>query len=65
MLDDVASIDDPLLRAETAGEIMTEAKKMRDAAICEAAKELSVRRIAEKIGLGKSTVNQIVRDGAQ
>lgn len=65
MLEDVASIEDPLLRAETAGEIMTAAKRLRDAAICEAAQEQSVRQIAEKIGMGKSTVNQIVRDGAQ
>lgn len=61
MLDDVASIEDPLLRAETAGELMAEARRLRDEAIREAAKELSVRRIAEKIGLGKSTINEIVR----
>lgn len=64
VLEDVASIEDPLLRAETAAEVMAEAKRIRDAAICEAAKTLSVRQIADKIDLGKSTINQIVRAGS-
>lgn len=63
VLDDVESIQDPILRAELAGEVMAEAKRLRDLAICEAAKELSVRQIAEKIKLGKSTINDIVRSG--
>jgi hypothetical protein len=64
MLQDVESLEDPLLRAELAVEIIAEAKRIRDAAICEASETMSVRKIAQKTGLGKTRVNQIVRAGA-
>lgn len=63
MLDEVASISDPILRAETAAEIMEAARLLRDDSIREAATTMSTRQISSKIGLGKSTVNQIVRAG--
>jgi transposase len=42
---------------------MEAARKLRDSSICEAAKTMSVRKISAAIGLGKSTINQVVRAG--
>lgn len=65
MLDDVRCIEDPLLRAETADEIIKEAHQVRDQAICEAARVMSIRQISTKLGIGKSTIHEIVRAGSE